>query len=229
MKRPRERSRWNSFRIYFHYAHCCLYYAYQRCALFLFPDELERYLLNGWFYGQMGLIDRSIEALKKALKIQPNSFAHWYLSYAYSQKGQHAESLLEWQKSLQVNLPEYIELNYLTPPHADEETQNIALEFIREVIELNPKFGGAYEHLGYIHIYRREWDKASEMLEKAIALGVTFPYTYLSLGKAYEMKGCWSEALQKYREAIHYASNPNFIKEVNNHIRRLEKFWGDNI
>ena len=141
----------------------------------------------------------------------------------YFQKGQHAESLLEWRKALQIGPPEYIEPSYLTPPYVDRETQNIALEFIRKVIESDPKFGGAYEHLGYIYADRKEWDKASEMLEKAIALGVTSPYAYWSLGHAYEMKNCWSEALQKYREAIHRASNRNFIKEVNNRIRKLEK------
>jgi uncharacterized protein HemY len=106
--------------------------------------------------------------------------------------------------------------------YTDRETQNAALELTKKVVELDPKFGSAYEHLGYIYACKKEWDKASEMLEKAIALGVTSPYAYLGLGCAYEMRNCWSEALQKYREALHRASNCNFIKEVNNRIKKLE-------
>lgn len=217
-----KRSRWSSFCIY-------LYYACRRLDLFLFPDEIERYLVDGWFYGQVGLVDRSIEAIKKALKVQPNSFiVHWCLSCAYFQKGQHAEGLLECRKALQISPPEYTGFSgYLTRAYMDREAQNSALELIQEVIRLDPQFGGTYEHLGYIYACREEWDKTSEMLEKAIALGVKSPYAYWSLGRAYEMKNCWSEALQKYREAIHCASNRNFIKEIDNRIRKLEKRKGE--
>ncbi len=213
---PVKKPTWRTFRIY-------LRYAFARFNNFMSPDEEFLHLVKGWFYAKRGHFDRSIEESEKALRLKPNSFiARWNLSHAYFEKGQCSEALLECRKALEIRPREYVGPSFLTR-YAGREERNIAVGLLQKVIELDPNFGGAYEQLGYIYADSKQWEKASSMLEKAIALGVTSPHVYLNLGRACEVKGCWDGALQKYREAIDHASNHIFIEEVNDRIRWLEK------
>jgi superkiller protein 3 len=88
----------------------------------------------------------------------------------------------------------------------------IAEKYLKEVIQKDPKFYLAYNNLGIIEIYKRNFDKAEQYLTKVIELKPTFLETYNYLGIVYREKGMNEKAKEMF---LKVAENPNYPTREN--------------
>ena len=95
-----------------------------------------------------------------------------------------------------------------------------AITYYQESIELNPRFGQAYSNLGLAF---KKLNREAEALwanRKAIVLAdgsnmnVTKASSYYNIGRIYESKAQWADALQNYKKAKENNENPVYDKSI---------------
>ncbi|MCP9440857.1 MAG: tetratricopeptide repeat protein [Nitrospira sp.] len=86
-----------------------------------------------------------------------------------------------------------------------------AIEECHKAIARDPDLGNPYNDIGVYLIEKGELDEAIVWFKKAMQAkryeSPAFPY--LNLGRVYEKKGQWTEAINAYKQAV--ALNPNYV------------------
>ena len=77
--------------------------------------------------------------------------------------------------------------------------------------ELDPLSLIINAEVGLMYRYARQPDKAIEQLRKTIEMDQSFYFAHWSLGRAYVMKGAFSEALSEYQIARRLVDDPNIL------------------
>ncbi len=77
-----------------------------------------------------------------------------------------------------------------------------AAEKFHDLIERYPQMTGAWANLGLIHIKAREWEKAQQALQQAVALNPKLAPAYNYLGVVERNLGQFKQAEQAYKKAI---------------------------
>ena len=85
-----------------------------------------------------------------------------------------------------------------------------AIAECKRAITIDPDFGNPYNDIGAYLIEKGELDEAITWFQKALQArryeSPAFPH--LNLGRVYERKGQWTEAIDSYKKAL--ALNPNY-------------------
>jgi Tfp pilus assembly protein PilF len=85
-----------------------------------------------------------------------------------------------------------------------------AIEECHKAIAQDPDFGNPYNDIGAYLIEKGELDEAITWFQKALQArryeSPAFPH--LNLGRVYERKGQWTEAIDSYKKAL--VLNPNY-------------------
>ncbi len=89
---------------------------------------------------------------------------------------------------------------------------DIAEKYLKEVIKKDPKYYLAYNNLGIIEIYKRNFNKAEKYLTKVIALNPKFIESYNYLGIVYREKGMNEKAKEMF---LKVAEDPNYPTREN--------------
>lgn len=79
-----------------------------------------------------------------------------------------------------------------------------AIEECKIAIDIDPDYGNPYNDIGSYLIQQGSYDEAITWLEMALKAKryESYHYAHLNLGRAYELKGLWFEALNEYKEAM---------------------------
>ena len=85
-----------------------------------------------------------------------------------------------------------------------------AIEECHKAIAQDPDFGNPYNDIGAYLIEKGEFDEAITWFQKAMqAKRYESPaYPHLNLGRVYERKGSWTEAIDSYKAAL--TLDPNY-------------------
>ncbi len=75
------------------------------------------------------------------------------------------------------------------------ETLNLALELAQKAEEMNSRIPQVYWSLGYVHLFREEYDKAIQATQKAIEIAPNYADAYGLLGFIYNHQGNPDEAI----------------------------------
>jgi Tfp pilus assembly protein PilF len=86
-----------------------------------------------------------------------------------------------------------------------------AIEECHRAIARDPEFGNPYNDIGAYLIEKGELDDAIPWFQKAMhAKRYESPaFPHLNLGRVYEKKGNWTEAISSYKQAL--ALNPDYV------------------
>ncbi|MBI2935401.1 MAG: tetratricopeptide repeat protein [Chloroflexi bacterium] len=79
-----------------------------------------------------------------------------------------------------------------------------AIALCREATLLDPEYGNPYNDIGAYLIEKGELDEAIEWLQKAIQAKRydSYCFPWMNLGRIWERKGRWQEAIRCYRQAL---------------------------
>jgi Tfp pilus assembly protein PilF len=123
-------------------------------------------------------------------------------AYERQMKGELEEAVTLYKKSI------------ATHPTAEAYTfmgrLDDAIEECHKAIAQDPDFGNPYNDIGAYLIEKGELDEAITWFQKALQArryeSPAFPH--LNLGRVYERKGQWTEAIDSYKKAL--VLNPNY-------------------
>src|SRR6202171_5362459 len=72
----------------------------------------------------------------------------------------------------------------------------------RQVLAINPGVAGAYANLGVIHMRRKQWPQALEMLQKAEKLAPDVAGIRLNIGLAYFRQNDFARAIPPFESVV---------------------------
>lgn len=77
-----------------------------------------------------------------------------------------------------------------------------AVKAYLDVVEVDPKFAGAWVNLGTVYFTARDFEKAKLYYSKAIEADPQYPLAHFNLGNLYDELGNRSDALVQYQTAL---------------------------
>lgn len=131
--------------------------------------------------------------------------AHEYLEKAYKlqMEGKYEEAADFYKISIEL-YPTPEAYTYLGWDYSFMGLLEEAIIECKKAIELDPDYGNPYNDIGSYLIQQGEYDEAITWLDMAINAPryESYHYAHLNLGRAFELKGLWFEALAEYRTAL---------------------------
>ncbi len=93
------------------------------------------------------------------------------------------------------------------------------IEECKNAIEIDPDYGNPYNDIGAYLLAQRKVEEAIPYIEMALNSKRydAYHFAHLNLGRAFEMKGLWFEAVEEYRKAKELA--PDYLAAMQNFNR----------
>ncbi len=171
--------------------------------------QVKLLMEKGWQHYINGDYDSSIEALKLAIALNPNSEeGYMMLSRAYFSAGKKDLAIECLNKAIDVNpnsakayLNRGIHRSYTLPDY------DRALEDYDRAISLDPKLTAAYLMRGWVFEKQGQFERAMKEYNEAISIDSKQAEAYCKRGLLFEKKGHFERAMKEYNEAISIDSN----------------------
>ncbi len=170
----------------------------------------------------------AIPHLEKLTQQSTHNPQYWTrLGSALSRSGEFLESMAAYRKALELD-PENDEYrNNLATATINRAIQLIkegeddrAEKLLLKAIPLNPRRSEGYSNLAAVQMYRGNYQKALEILEKALRMSTRIDFqTYLNLGLVHEKLGNYEDALKYLR----MSRKINPMSAADQYIRRIGK------
>ena len=136
----------------------------------------------------------------------------WHLfqqAYEVQMKGQLDDAVTLYKRSIEL-FPTAEAYTFLGWTYSFMGQLNEAIEECHRAIQTDPDFGNPYNDIGAYLIKLNRWDEAIPWLERAMQAkryeSPAFPH--MNLGRVYERKGEWEQAIQSYKQAV--TLNPEY-------------------
>jgi len=130
-------------------------------------------------------------------------------AYEAQMKGRLEEAVQLYKQSLET-FPTAEAYTFLGWTYSFMGQLSEAIEECQRAITLDPDFGNPYNDIGAYLIELNQLDEAITWFEKAIQAkryeSPAFPH--MNLGRIYERKGQWDEAIESYKQAV--TLNPDY-------------------
>ncbi|HEY6261706.1 MAG TPA: tetratricopeptide repeat protein [Nitrospiraceae bacterium] len=130
-------------------------------------------------------------------------------AYERQMKGELEEAVALYKKSIEAH-PTAEAYTFLGWTYSFMGRIEDAIEECYRAIAQDPEFGNPYNDIGAYLIEKGELDEAIVWFQKALLArryeSPAFPH--LNLGRVYERKGQWTEAIDSYKKSL--ALNPNY-------------------
>ena len=171
------------------------------------PRKASIHANLGFAYGELKKYKLSSEHYEKAIKYGiKDPQVHYNLAYTYDKLGRKKEAIREYEYVASSH-PNMDVLDILAEYYTDEKQYENAIKTYKKMITINPKKATAYSGLGYVYGLKNDIDKEIEYYKISLKYDAEDDDVYLSLGKAYEKKGMYQDALKAYIHA--YELNPD--------------------
>jgi len=157
-----------------------------------------------WFMAPKIAAPKAKRAAQKALELdQSNAEAHVVLaieSQWYEWDWANAER--EFKRALELNPDSAEVIGYYSwfLPTMDRGDEAIALA--KRGLQIDPLSTGLNGNLGSVYVFTHQWDKAIEQLRSSIDLDPNYWFDHYFLGRAYDQKGRFPEAIAALNQAI---------------------------
>jgi tetratricopeptide (TPR) repeat protein len=145
------------------------------------------------------------------------SKAQKYLEKAYKLQldGRYEEAISNYKMSIEY-FPTAEAHTFLGWAYSFLGDLDRAIEECKKAIDIDSEYGNPYNDIGSYLIQQGNYDEAITWLEIALkAKRYESPhYAHLNLGRAYELKGLWFEALDEYKKAMKAVPEYNLAKKL---------------
>ena len=181
----------------------------------------DHYNTLGVNYINNGQYNYAIDALKKAVKLNPsNAEAHFNLGRAYKRGGMDGNARAEFSISHRLNpnkyneyvkkysekidyeLPETQNYSKLGSAYAEKGMINDAIDAYRKLIETEPENARAHYSLGKLYSKKRMYDEAADEFWMAVEIEPDMSEAHYNLGLVYYRRDMFEKAITEYKAAL---------------------------
>ena len=139
------------------------------------------------------------EEYYKNLKFQTEDYIH--LGVLFLKKGEYQQALNSLEQALHKDYSNAQTINYKGMALLQMGYTETAIKEFTSAIHFAPKLADAYRNRGYAKIKLDQLDEAYNDLQAALGKDSNSPYNHLYLGKYFEKKWQFAEALEQYEKA----------------------------
>ncbi|MBF0467722.1 MAG: tetratricopeptide repeat protein [Desulfamplus sp.] len=192
-------------------------------------DDTELIAYLAAFYEETNQLDKAFALLQKGLVVSPDDTELLFRTGIIADKSGDKDGCIKAMKRVIELDPDHSSaLNYLGYTYAELGTNLDEAEvLVTRSLELKPNDGYITDSLGWVYYKKGMYDKAIEILEKAVMLSSEDPVITEHLADAYREKKMYSQALEAYRKALSKNQNPENktalekkIDEITNMIKK---------
>jgi len=141
---------------------------------------------------------------------QQTAARYFQQAYELQMKGQLNEAIQFYKLSIET-APSAEAYTFLGWSYSFLGQLDDAIQQCYKAIQVDPDFGNPYNDIGAYLIEKGQLDDAVPWLKRAITAKryTSYEFPHLNLGRVYEQKGDWQQAIFSYREALRV--NPNYV------------------
>ena len=190
-----------------------------------FPKSVILLNIQGATLKGLCQLDRSIEAYRKAIAINPDC-ADTYnnIGNVLKDQGQLEEAIEAYNKGIKLK-PDYAEA-YSNMGIALQEQGKVeeAIAAYKRAMAIKPDFATTYNNMGFSLQKKGNLDEAIACYNRALTLQPSYADAYNNMGNALQEQGKLEKAIEAYREAI--ALKPHYAEaysNMGNTLRRQDK------
>jgi tetratricopeptide (TPR) repeat protein len=139
------------------------------------------------------------------MNAEKQQLAEKYFQHAYGlqMKGQLHEAVNYYRLSIET-CPTAEAYTFLGWTYSFMGKLDDAIQECYKAIQVDPEFGNPYNDIGAYLIEKGQLDDAVPWLNRAITAKryASYEFPHLNLGRVYEQKGDWGQAIDEYRLAL---------------------------
>jgi serine/threonine protein kinase/Flp pilus assembly protein TadD/TolB-like protein len=174
-------------------------------ALELAPNSDEAYRNLGDAYSRSGQTDEGIAAYQKAIAANAyNWLNHGALGKAYFELGDTAKALPEFQKVIELAPDNPLGYGDIGSLYLRDGKWSESIPEFQKALALAPD-SSTYSNLGTAYFFLKNYDQATKMYEKAVAMTPNDEVLLGNLGDSYRWSGHSDQAGAAYSKAISLA------------------------
>lgn len=157
-----------------------------------------------------------------AVSVQDQARDAFKKAYHFQMTGRFDEATRWYRKSIQLH-PTAEAHNFLGWTLSCQGKYEQAIQECLTAVTLDPDFGNPYNDIGAYLIELGRYGEAIPWLKKAVGARryACKHYAHLNLGRAFEARGLWGEALAEYRCAL--AVQPDYNNAYKAYTRLLSQ------
>lgn len=161
------------------------------------------------------IVERQIEKMNKFEDILERSEEYFNKAFALQLEGKYEEAIQNYKSSIQI-YPTAKAYTFLGWAYSYIKKYDEAIIECKNAIALDPEYGNPYNDIGAYLIKLGNYDEALVWLELAIDIkNYQNPeFVHLNIGKVYEIKGLWFDALYEYKRALEIAPEFETTKKL---------------
>lgn len=147
---------------------------------------------------------------------------HFKKAYELQMSGELQEAIEEYKRSIEI-FPTAEAHTFLGWTYSFEGRYDDAIRECEEAIQVDPDFGNPYNDIGAYLIEKGRLDEAIEWLKKATLAKRydCYCYPHYNLGRIYERKGDWREAMRCYQESLKANSSYTLAAKAINRLKAM--------
>ncbi len=136
-------------------------------------------------------------------------------AFALQMEGKFEEAIENYKSSIEL-YPTAKAHTFLGWAYSYLRKYDEAIEECKNAINLDPKYGNPYNDIGAYQIKLGNYDEALIWLELALEIKdyQNPEFVHLNIGKIYEIKGMWFDALYEYKKALEIAPEFETTKKL---------------
>ncbi len=143
-------------------------------------------------------------------------------AYDLQMSGELDDAIDQYKRSIEI-FPTAEAHTFLGWTYSFQGRYEDAIQECKEAIKVDPDFGNPYNDIGAYLIEKGKLDDAIPWLRKAMGAKRydSYCYPHYNLGRVYEKKGNWPEALKCYETSLEANSNYTLARKAFNRLRAL--------
>ena len=184
-----------------------------------FPQSAVLHNIQGAIRKNLGQLELSIEAYKKALEIKPE-YAEAYSNMGITLREQGKLEYAEWAYKRALSLKPNLASthNNLGVTFGEQGKSDKAIKSFKDAIELNPAYAEPHNNMGNSLKELGKVEEAIEAYNEALKLNPSYAEAYNNLGNALKEHNQPNGAIQAYKEAL--SIKPDFA-EVHRNLSNM--------
>jgi tetratricopeptide (TPR) repeat protein len=153
-------------------------------------------------------------------EVREEAIAYFQRAYKAQMAGKLEEAIELYKRSIEI-FPTAEAHTFLGWTYSFQERIDEAIEQCHRAIEVDSTFGNPYNDIGAYLIEKGDFAGAIPWLKKAMVAPryECYFYPHYNLGRIYEKRGCFLEAIKEYSRALEF--NPNYAHALKG-IRKLQ-------